>query len=144
MAFGSTAIEVSTSDRSEVLCPAIDMLPLPNGPASSADPNLANYTSTATDRLLSTTFRSDFYKGGAMNVSGKQFAWVLSVFLCVSGSTVAQLDNASILGTVFDSSGAAIPGAKVSIQNMGTSATVEIVTDANGNFVAPVLPVGTY
>ena len=79
-----------------------------------------------------------------MNVSGKQFAWVLSVFLCVSGSTVAQLDNASILGTVFDSSGAAIPGAKVSIQNMGTSATVEIVTDANGNFVAPVLPVGTY
>src|SRR5437773_6777686 len=79
-----------------------------------------------------------------MNVSGKQFAWVLSVFLCVSGSAVAQLDNASILGTVFDSSGAAIPGAKVSIQNMGTSATVEIVTDANGNFVAPVLPVGTY
>ena len=57
---------------------------------------------------------------------------------------LAQLDTATILGTVLDSSGAVIPGAKVQVQNMGTSHTVELTTDGNGNFVAPVLPVGNY
>jgi hypothetical protein len=57
---------------------------------------------------------------------------------------LAQLDTASILGTVFDSSGAVIPGAKVVVQNMGTSATVDLTTDGNGNFIAPVLPIGKY
>jgi hypothetical protein len=57
---------------------------------------------------------------------------------------LAQLDTASIVGTVIDSSGAVIPGAKVQVQNMGTAATVDLTTDGNGNFVAPVLPVGNY
>jgi hypothetical protein len=57
---------------------------------------------------------------------------------------LAQLDTASIVGTVLDSSGAVIPGAKVQVQNMGTAATVDLTTDQNGNFIAPVLPIGKY
>jgi len=66
-------------------------------------------------------------------------AMLMSVVVCQ-----AQLDTATILGTVTDSSGAVMPGAKVQVKNMGTGATVELTTDQNGGFVAPILPVGTY
>src|SRR5262245_44739122 len=61
-----------------------------------------------------------------------------------AGVCFAQLDRGTILGTVLDSSAAVVPSAKVTIQNQGTSATTELLTDAEGNFVAPVLPVGMY
>jgi hypothetical protein len=64
--------------------------------------------------------------------------------LLACGMGMAQLDTATILGTVLDSSGAVIPGAKVVVENMGTSATVELTTDPSGNFIAPVLPIGKY
>src|SRR5215471_8523397 len=57
---------------------------------------------------------------------------------------LAQQDNASILGVVTDSSGAVLPGASVEIRNLGTGQTSKLLTDANGNFFAPVLPVGAY
>jgi hypothetical protein len=67
---------------------------------------------------------------------------VLPVILTTAA--FAQLDNASIQGTVIDSSGAVIVGAAVSVQNQGTSATTSVHSDSNGNFIAPVLPVGSY
>ena len=56
----------------------------------------------------------------------------------------AQLDNATILGTVTDPSGGVIPGASVTVLNLGTAAVVSLTTDSNGNFIAPVLPIGMY
>ncbi len=56
----------------------------------------------------------------------------------------AQLDTGAILGTVQDSSGAVVQGAKVTVQNMGTSAAAEFTSDDQGNYIAPVLPVGVY
>src|SRR5579863_4804815 len=70
------------------------------------------------------------------------FVILLSVLAC--SAAWAQLDNASILGTVRDSSGAVIPGATVTIQNIGTSATVKLTTDQSGAFAAPTLPIGLY
>jgi hypothetical protein len=61
-----------------------------------------------------------------------------------SALCLAQRDTATILGTVLDSSGAVIPGAKVVVENMGTSAAQTLVTDQTGGFIVPVLPVGTY
>ena len=49
----------------------------------------------------------------------------------------AQLQTATILGTVSDSSGAVIPSAKVVVQNTGTSATVELTTDQAGTSTNP-------
>jgi len=57
---------------------------------------------------------------------------------------LAQQDRGTILGTVVDSSGAAIPNAKVLVQNQGTAEKRELNTDASGLFVAPELPVGIY
>lgn len=57
---------------------------------------------------------------------------------------LAQLDTATELGTVFDSSGAVVPSARVAVEYQGTRATVEVVTDGQGNSSVPVLPVRTY
>lgn len=67
----------------------------------------------------------------------------LGVFLgCMAA--LAQLDTGSVLGTVFDPTGAVIPSASIVIENQGTGASSESRTDAQGNFLVPVLPVGTY
>src|SRR5581483_5433547 len=57
---------------------------------------------------------------------------------------LAQLDNASLFGTVMDPSGKVVVSAIVKVQNLGTAQSVEVTTDANGNYFAPVLPVGKY
>ncbi len=74
----------------------------------------------------------------------KRFGVVILPLLLGCGVGLAQLDNASILGIVSDPTGAVIPGAKITIQNQGTSAKTELTTDQSGAFAAPVLPVGTY
>ena len=71
-------------------------------------------------------------------------AFVLLIGVLACSAAWAQLDNASILGTVRDSSGAVIPGATVTIQNLGTSATTKVTTDQSGAFAAPTLPIGLY
>src|SRR5882724_4002773 len=65
-------------------------------------------------------------------------------FVLVSVTCFAQLDTATILGTVSDTTGAVVTGARVEVQNTGTSATVQLTTDQNGTFVATALPVGSY
>ena len=72
--------------------------------------------------------------------------WVLLALMILAFSSVSwgQLDTATILGTVYDSTGAVVPQAKIQVQNMGTSVAVELTTDQNGNFNAPLLPVGLY
>jgi outer membrane receptor protein involved in Fe transport len=50
----------------------------------------------------------------------------------------------SIAGSVLDSSGAAVPGAAVSIQRTATGFTVNLVSDSSGYFKAPLLEPGEY
>src|SRR5882724_9377749 len=66
------------------------------------------------------------------------------VFGLVTPFAFAQQDNASILGTVMDSSNAVVPNASVEIHNAGTNQALKLLTDPNGNFFAPVMPVGVY
>jgi hypothetical protein len=56
----------------------------------------------------------------------------------------AQTFRGTILGTVTDTSGAAIPGATVSVKNTGTGLLRTVTTDDDGNYSAPELPIGTY
>ena len=49
-----------------------------------------------------------------------------------------------ITGTVTDSSGAAIPGASVTVTNTATSGTRNTTTNAEGLYTFPSLPPGTY
>jgi len=70
------------------------------------------------------------------------------ILLGVSGAGVtrlkAQAATATILGTVTDASGAAVPDAAVQVKNTGTGATQSTTTDAQGRFRLPELAVGNY
>ncbi|MGD1155504.1 MAG: carboxypeptidase regulatory-like domain-containing protein [Terriglobia bacterium] len=56
----------------------------------------------------------------------------------------AQTFRGTILGTVIDSSGAAIPGAKIMVKNQGTGLTRTTATGDAGTYQVPELPVGQY
>jgi outer membrane receptor protein involved in Fe transport len=62
----------------------------------------------------------------------------------VPGSTAAQTPTGSIDGTVVDQTGAVVPGVTVVVTHQPTGVSREIVTDAQGLFRAPLLPVGPY
>jgi len=72
---------------------------------------------------------------------------VATVFFAAIAST--QLfgqgaGTASISGRVIDASGAAVPSASVVVKNTGTSATQTTVTDDQGRYTVPELPIGSY
>ncbi|HJZ95641.1 MAG TPA: carboxypeptidase-like regulatory domain-containing protein, partial [Candidatus Solibacter sp.] len=57
----------------------------------------------------------------------------------------AQTTTGSIVGTVTDPSGGAVPGAAVTVTNDGTGITViRLTTDSTGTYVATALPPGRY
>ncbi len=56
----------------------------------------------------------------------------------------AQTTTASMLGVVRDRSGAAIPEAQVSAQNVLTSFTRTVVSDESGEYLITNLPIGDY
>jgi hypothetical protein len=56
----------------------------------------------------------------------------------------AQKTSGTIRGLVSDPSGAVIPNAPVVIRNDGTGSTRTVITNQQGEYVAPELPSGTY
>jgi hypothetical protein len=71
--------------------------------------------------------------------------FVVAALALGASATYAQGGaTSSLAGTVKDSTGAVIPGASVSVKNMGTAATSEAVTNAEGQFTVPALNAGTY
>jgi hypothetical protein len=56
----------------------------------------------------------------------------------------AQASNATIVGTVTDSSGAAISGAAILVKNIGTGITQNTTSDQQGRFRVSDLAIGEY
>ena len=77
-----------------------------------------------------------------------RFARCLLALICLTAgltfSLRAQIITATISGTVTDSSGSVIPEAKVTATNKGTGLVRTTTTGADGQYVLPFLPVGTY
>jgi hypothetical protein len=71
----------------------------------------------------------------------KRFLLLLSIFASL---LPAQTTSGSITGTVTDSTGAAIAGAKIVAKNAGTGITHNAVTNATGVYTLPFLPIGSY
>lgn len=69
---------------------------------------------------------------------------VLVIFVSISATVLAQFDTAAVLGTVKDSNGAAVAGAKVTLKNIATSITVTTPTDAEGNYQFFNVKIGSY
>ena len=63
------------------------------------------------------------------------------VFVC---ALFAQRDLGTIAGTVTDSSGAVVPGAKVTITETDTGEVYTLTTNSSGDFVRPALKPSTY
>ena len=64
--------------------------------------------------------------------------------LVSGGAVYAQRDTGTIVGTVSDQSGAVVPGVTVTIRNVETNAVFSTVSDATGNYAAPLLKPGPY
>jgi outer membrane receptor protein involved in Fe transport len=58
--------------------------------------------------------------------------------------TPGQTFRGTILGVVTDSSGAAVPGATVTIKNVDTGLTRTVKTTDDGSYSVPELPIGNY
>ena len=68
----------------------------------------------------------------------------LALLLLNCSQLNAQTFRGTILGTVTDSSGAAVPGATVTIKNVDTGLTRTVTTSDDGSYAAPELPIGNY
>ena len=66
------------------------------------------------------------------------------IFLLVSAAAWGQNVYGTIAGTVTDTSGAVIGGVSVTLTNLDTAATRNIVTDASGNYSLPNILPGRY
>ena len=69
---------------------------------------------------------------------------ILVFVLLATVSLSAQTFRGTILGTVTDPSGAVVPGAKVTVKNVGTGLERTTETSADGSYALPELPIGTY
>jgi hypothetical protein len=74
----------------------------------------------------------------------KLFVGVCLLQLIFAGMLRAQTNRATITGTVTDSSGGVIAGVKVTARNVGTNVETNGVSNADGIYVLPNLPPGTY
>ena len=82
---------------------------------------------------------------GNMRKSGIGIAVLLAGFLLVASVTAySQAVNATLVGTVTDSSGAVVSGAKINITEVATGITRGTTTNESGNYVVPNLSPGTY
>jgi Carboxypeptidase regulatory-like domain len=74
-----------------------------------------------------------------LQINQRSFVFVFAMLIAAmlsagSGRLWAQGATATILGTVTDMSGAAVPRAMVQVKNSGTGVTQSIATDAQGRF----------
>jgi hypothetical protein len=68
----------------------------------------------------------------------------LLAFLTEAPSAGAQVTTATLSGIVSDQSGAAVPGATVTIRNVDTDVTRTLTTDGDGRYRGSALEPGTY
>ncbi|HEX4945670.1 MAG TPA: carboxypeptidase regulatory-like domain-containing protein, partial [Blastocatellia bacterium] len=69
---------------------------------------------------------------------------VLLITLLFTIPAFAQFDTATVLGSLRDQSGAALPSATVRIKNNETGITVTTQTDNNGDYQFPNVKIGSY
>src|SRR5205085_1456080 len=66
------------------------------------------------------------------------------LLLLFTATAVLAQATAQITGTVKDSSGGVLPGASVTITQTDTGFKRDVVTEADGSFSFPGIPVGPY
>lgn len=77
-------------------------------------------------------------------LSGFRLAASLVMVIAIAPIVYGQFDTATVLGTVTDVNGAAVPRATVTLRNTATGVTVTATTDENGNFQIFNVRIGLY
>ncbi len=70
--------------------------------------------------------------------------FLAAVCVCAPVALFAQYENGSVVGSIRDSSGAAVPGATVTVTNRATGVVSTRQTDNGGDYEVPALRVGQY
>jgi hypothetical protein len=76
--------------------------------------------------------------------SPKRTAAVAAILVVLASRAAAQETTGTVSGTVTDQTGAVLTGATVVVKSLRTGMARELVTNASGHFLAPLLPVGPY
>lgn len=74
----------------------------------------------------------------------RAFGFQFAIVLLIAGVAWGQKDMGSIVGTVRDSSGAVLPGAKVAVTDIDRGTTFNTTTNSSGEYLANPLHVGQY
>ena len=74
----------------------------------------------------------------------RALAFVIAILAVVFPCLYSQTSEGRILGTVYDQSGAVVPGAKITVTNTATGVSRHLVTSGAGEYVAPNLEPGSY
>ena len=77
-------------------------------------------------------------------VCARVFAGIILLAAFAGMNRLSAQATGTIVGTVTDASGAAVPGAAVQVKNSGTGVTQSTTSDAQGRYRAPELIIGTY
>jgi hypothetical protein len=72
----------------------------------------------------------------------RHLAVLSALLLCLPLLAMAQ--NASIVGTVTDPSGAAVPGVRITVTNTETGLTHTVISNDSGQYAIPELKIGHY
>ena len=91
--------------------------------------------------FLSPTFAGSF--GPAMKRCGSRLTVLLAAFFVIFAAH-AFAQEATIVGTVTDPSGAAVPNATITVTNVETGQVRNLTSSSDGQYVAPDLHIGRY
>jgi uncharacterized protein YfiM (DUF2279 family) len=92
-------------------------------------------------KSLSPTLAGSF--SPAVKRHGSRLVVLLAAF-CLLFAAQALAQEATVLGTVTDPSGAAVPNAAITVTNTDTGLSRSLTTNGDGQFVAPDLHIGKY
>ncbi len=80
-----------------------------------------------------------------MKLSAAIRVTVVTFLLCLPGAVLfGQSERGTISGTVTDSTGAAVPQAKVTVTNVATNVALSTLSNPSGDYTLPNLPAGRY
>ena len=77
-------------------------------------------------------------------IFAKKMIVITAAFLALCTSSFGADTSGKVLGTVIDPSGNPVPQAAVALTNKATGVKQAAMTDGQGGFAFPVVPVGAY
>ena len=77
-------------------------------------------------------------------ISGWMYPALALLLMFPALKAFAQYENGSLVGTIHDASGAAVPGVTVTVTNDATGVAEVVKTNESGDYEIPSLRVGVY